>query len=64
VLILQPGPRHFAILSSFCEAGVLQSALLTDAHIAALAIENQAVVHSNDSDFSRFAGLRWSNPLR
>ena len=64
VLILQPGPRHVIILSSFCEAGVLQSALLTDAHIAALAIENQAVVHSNDSDFSRFAGLRWSNPLR
>lgn len=64
LLILQPGPPHVAILTSFCEAGVLQSALLTDAHIAALAIENQAVVHSNDSDFSRFAGLRWSNPLR
>jgi predicted nucleic acid-binding protein len=64
VLILQPGPRHFSILSSFCEAGVLQSALLTDAHIAALAIENQAGVHSNDSDFSRFPGLRWTNPLR
>lgn len=64
VLILQPGPRHFAILSSLCEAGVLQSALLTDAHIAALAIDNQAVVHSNDSDFSRFPGLRWTNPLR
>ena len=64
VLILQPGPRHLAILSSFCEAGVLQSSLLTDAHIAALAIDNQAVVHSNDTDFSRFAGLRWSNPLR
>ena len=64
VLILQPGPRHFAILSSFCETGVLQSALLTDAHIAALAIENQAMVHSNDTDFNRFAGLRWHNPLR
>lgn len=64
VLILQPGPRHLAILSSFCDAGVLHSALLTDAHIAALAIDNQAVVHSNDNDFSRFPGLRWSNPLR
>ena len=64
VLILQPGPRHFAILSSFCEAGVLQSALLKDVHIAALANDNQAEVHSNDSDFSRFPGLRWNNPLR
>ena len=51
-------------LHEWFPAGVLQSALLTDAHIAALAIDNQAVVHSNDSDFSRFAGLRWSNPLR
>lgn len=63
VLILQPGPRHLAILTSFAEAGILHGSLLTDAHIAALAIEQQAVVHSNDSDFSRFPGLRWSNPL-
>ncbi len=51
-------------LHEWFPAGVLQSALLTDAHIAALAIDNQAVVHSNHTDFSRFAGLRWSNPLR
>ena len=63
VLILQPGPRHLVILTAFSEAGVLSGPLLTDAHIAALAIENQAIVHSNDSDFSRFAGLRWINPL-
>ena len=63
VMILQPGPRHLALLSGFCEAGVLRGALLTDAHIAALAIETQAVVHFNDSDFSRFPGLRWTNPL-
>ena len=36
---------------------------VTDAHIAALPIEHQAEVHSNDSDFARFAGLRWRNPL-
>ncbi len=58
------GPRHFTILSSFCEAGVLQSTLLTDVHIAALAIDNQAIVHTNDSDFSRFQGRCWTNPLR
>ena len=42
---------------------MLTAALMTDAHIAALAIENQATVHSNDSDFSRFPGLHWINPL-
>lgn len=62
--IIQPGPRHLAILSGFCEQGVLHGSLLTDAHIAALAIENQALVHSNDNDFSRFPGLRWINPLK
>lgn len=63
VQLLQPGPRHLGILAGFGEAGVLTAALVTDAQIAALAIENQATVHSNDSDFSRFPGLRWTNPL-
>lgn len=33
------------------------------AHVAALAMEHQAEVHSNDADFGRFPGLRWRNPL-
>jgi toxin-antitoxin system PIN domain toxin len=61
--IVQPGPRHLDILDSFARAGVLASGLMTDAHVAALAIELQAEVHSNDNDFSRFPGLRWRNPL-
>lgn len=61
--ILQPGPRHLDILDSFASAGVLTASVVTDAHIAALAIEFQAEVHSNDADFSRFPGLRWRNPL-
>jgi len=63
VQVVQPGPRHLSILEGFSEAGVLSATLTTDAHIAALAMESQATVHSNDSDFARFAGLRWVNPL-
>jgi uncharacterized protein len=37
--------------------------LVTDAQIAALAIEYDAVLHTNDTDFMRFSGLRWFNPL-
>lgn len=37
--------------------------LTTDAQLAALAVEHQAELHSNDSDFARFDGLRWRNPL-
>ena len=36
---------------------------MMDAHLAALAIEHQAELHSNDTDFSRFSGLRWRNPI-
>jgi predicted nucleic acid-binding protein len=37
--------------------------LTTDAHLAALAIEHGAELCSSDSDFSRFRGLRWKDPL-
>lgn len=63
VQILQPGPRHLQILESFSQQRLLSSALVTDAHLAAMAIENQSELHSNDSDFARFPGLRWRNPL-
>jgi uncharacterized protein len=44
------------------ELGVARN-LTTDVQLAAHAIENQARLCSNDSDFARFQGLRWENPL-
>src|SRR6185436_20593358 len=64
VQILQPGSRHLELLESLMRASGVSGSLTTDVHLAALAIEHQAEVHSNDTDFSRFPGLRWSNPLR
>ncbi len=61
--ILQPGPRHLDLLDHLTREGRASGKLAMDAHLAALAIEHQAELHSNDSDFSRFPGLRWSNPL-
>jgi uncharacterized protein len=63
VRILEPGPRHLTILRDLFEAVGVAGALTTDAHLAALAIEHQAEVHSNDHDFTRFPGLRYVNPL-
>lgn len=37
--------------------------LVPDAQLAALAIEHGLVVLSADSDFARFPGLRWENPV-
>lgn len=63
VQILRPGSRHLQILGELMSGEGISGKLTTDAHLAALAIENQAELHSNDSDFSRFLGLRWKNPL-
>ncbi len=38
--------------------------LKTNMQLAALAIEEQGELHSNDTDFARFPRLRWVNPLR
>lgn len=37
--------------------------LTTDAQIAGLAVEWGATVCSNDADFGRFPGVKWTNPL-
>ena len=37
--------------------------LTTDAHIAAIANRHRATVHTADTDFGRFSGVRWLNPL-
>ncbi|MFT4225710.1 TA system VapC family ribonuclease toxin [Micropruina sp.] len=41
----------------------LRGNLITDAQLAALAIEHGVAVVSADTDFARFPGLRWVNPL-
>ena len=60
---INPGAEHLTHMQRNLDAAGVGAGLVTDAHIAALAIEYQAEVHSNDSDFSRFPGLRWRNPL-
>ena len=60
---LNPGTEHLRLMRGAVAAAGVGGDLVTDAHIAALAMEYQAEVHSNDMDFSRFPGLRWRNPL-
>ncbi len=63
VQILQPGSRHLDIFEHLLSECGTAGNLTTDAHLAALAIEHQCELHSNDMDFGRFSGLRWRNPL-
>ncbi len=63
VQVVEPGTRHLAIVHNLFQQTGVAAQLTTDTHLAAIAIEHQAVLHSNDSDFGRFPGLKWVNPL-
>lgn len=62
-LVLQPTERHLAVLRGLVEPLGTAGNITTDAHLAALAIEHGGEVCSADTDFARFRGLRWTNPL-
>jgi len=61
--IVQPGQRHLSILRGLLTPLGTAGNLTSDAHLAALAIEQSAQLCSCDNDFVRFPGLRWKNPL-
>ena len=61
---LEPGPRHLDIVEELFAVTAVGGNLTTDTHLAALVIEHQAELHTNDADFLRFPGLRHHNPLR
>jgi len=63
VTIPEATPGHFERVLALLEALGTAGNLVTDAQIAAVAIEHDAVVHTADADFIRFKGLRWLNPL-
>lgn len=58
----QPTHRHREILSGLMST-VTRAELVPDAHLAALAMDYGLVLCSSDSDFQRFEGLSWQNPL-
>lgn len=64
VLVLIPREGHWRILVNLLRGSGTAGNLTTDAHLAALCIEYGAELCSADSDFRRFEGLRWHNPLR
>lgn len=61
--ILEPADRHWEILCGLTQDGQAAGPLVMDAVLAAIAIEHGALLCSTDRDFSRFPGLKWTNPL-
>ena len=62
-VIVHPGDRHTEVMRQLLRPFGTAGNLVNDAHLAALAIEHGAELNSCDSDFSRFPGVRWINPL-
>ena len=62
VHVAQPSDAHFARLRTEFERLGVAGNLTTDAHLAVLAMERGYVLHSTDTDFGRFPGLRWVDP--
>ncbi len=59
----EPGPNHGEILDQLMATTAVTTRLVTDAHLAALAIGHGLRLCSADADFARFPALRWMNPL-
>jgi len=59
---VSPGPRHWSIFSSLCEAADARGNRVPDAYLAALAIESGSEWVTLDRGFARFPDLRWRLP--
>lgn len=53
-VVVEPGPRHLQLLTELLARAGTAGNLTTDAHLAALALEQRAGVVSFDRDFARF----------
>ncbi len=63
-VVVHPTDRHAAVVRELLAPLGSAGNLVSDAHLAALAIEHGAELCSCDTDFARFGGLRWTDPLR
>ena len=61
LFIRQPG---IGLFQKMLSEGQAAASLVTDAHLAALANEHGCELMSTDTDFSRFPGIKWRNPLK
>lgn len=64
VAVVSPTEQHWAVLSKLLPRSRVRGSLILDSHLAALAIEHGATLHTNDRDFARFPGLRVEYPIQ
>ena len=62
-VLIGPGLNHWGILQRTLSEGKASGPLVSDAHLAALAVEHGATLYSTDRDFARFPKMKLENPL-
>jgi toxin-antitoxin system PIN domain toxin len=55
--------QHAKVMRGLIERYGVAGPLISDTHLAALAIEHGVELVSTDGDFARFSEIRWKNPL-
>lgn len=63
VALVNPQPEDFPVIAKWLEAAGTGGNLVSDAQTAAIAHRLKGRVYSADSDFARFRGIDWHNPL-
>lgn len=60
--VIEPGERYWDIFQELVARAQVQGSLVTDAALAALAIEQGATLCTTDRDFRRFDGVKLLDP--
>ncbi len=63
VVVLHPTTEHARHFAELCRSANVTGNLVSDAHLAALAVEHDCDLASNDGDFARFPSVRWVDPM-
>lgn len=61
-LVVEPTARHLELMDGLLAHTGAGGNLVSDSHLAALALEHNATVITYDYDFGRFHGVRWRPP--
>lgn len=61
-VVVEPTPMHLDVLSGLLRLVGSGGNLVSDANLAALALEHDATIVSYDNDFDRFEGVSWERP--
>lgn len=62
-IVVVPMEAHWSIFVELCRKGQARGSLISDAYLAALAIEMGAELVTDDRGFGRWPGLQWRHPI-